>query len=400
MTAAEQVSAKRALVVISIGVLLASSTWLSGTAAARELARVWALSPSEAARLTSATQWGFIAGTLVYAATNLADRFDARRVFCGSAVLGACFNLGFAWLSDGLWSALVLRFATGMTLAGVYPVGMKLIAGWYREGLGWRLGVMVGCLTLGTAFPFGVAALGLALDWRALASIASIASVVGGLLVRLGCDEGPLLRTRARLDLRVVGRVFRHRPFRDAAFGYFGHMWELYALWSLTAVWLDARFAAANAGAWAERVSLLAFATVGVGALGCVAGGLLSRRLGERKVALIALTGSGVACLISGFAFELPPGWLTVFLLAWGVLVVADSPQFSALAARHAPSEYTGTALTIQNGLGFAISTVSIQLVPRLAELVGWRWVFAVLAIGPMVGVYFTARGRDDATAA
>ena len=379
--------------VISLGVLLASSTWFSGTAAARELAQVWQLSPGEAARLTSATQWGFIVGTLIYAAANLADRFDARRVFCASALVGACFNLGFAWVSDGLWAALGFRFATGLTLAGVYPVGMKLIAGWYREGLGWRLGVMVGCLTLGTAFPYGVAALGLALDWRALASVASVAALLGGLLVLLGCEEGPLLRTRARLDLRVIGRVFRHRPFRAAAFGYFGHMWELYALWSMTALWLDARFVSASAGAWSpEQVSLLAFATVGVGALGCVGGGLLSRVVGERKVALIALTGSGAACLVSGFAFELPPAWLTGFLLIWGVLVIADSPQFSALAARHAPPEYTGTALTIQNGLGFLITTVSIQLVPRLAELVGWQWALTLLAIGPAFGIVFTAR--------
>jgi hypothetical protein len=273
---------------------------------------------------------------------------------------------------------------------------MKLIAGWYREGLGWRLGVMVGCLTLGTAFPYGVAALGLALDWRALASVASIAALFGGLLVLLGCDEGPLLRTRAKLDLRVIGRVFRHRPFRAAAFGYFGHMWELYALWSMTALWLDARFASADAGAWQDRISLLAFATVGIGALGCVGGGLISRVIGERKVASIALTGSGAACLLSGFAFELSPIWLTGFLLIWGLLVVADSPQFSALAARHAPPEYTGTALTIQNGLGFLISTVSIQLVPRLAELVGWQWALTLLAIGPALGIVFTARGPGE----
>jgi MFS family permease len=391
VSARERALARRALIVVSLGVLLATSTWFSGTAAARVLARLWSLSPAQSARLTSATQWGFIVGTLIYAATNLADRFDARRVFCLSALAGAAFNLGFAWLSEGLWVALWFRFATGLTLAGVYPVGMKLIAGWYREGLGWRLGVMVGCLTLGTAFPYAVAALGLELDWRTLASVASLAALLGGLLVVLGCEEGPLLRARAKLDLRMIGRVFRHPPFRATAFGYFGHMWELYALWSLSAVWLDARFAAADLD-WAERVPLLAFATVGVGALGCVGGGLLSRRVGERKVALVALLGSGVACLLSGLAFELRPGWLLVFLLVWGVLVVADSPQFSALAARHAPPGYTGTALTIQNGIGFLITTASIQLLPRVAEHVGWRWVLALLAIGPVFGLVFTAR--------
>ena len=402
-TRAEARDARRALAAVSLAVLLATSTWFSGTVAARELSTLWSLSPSAGARLTSATQWGFITGTLIYAASNLADRFDARKVFCLSALAGAAFNLAFAWLSAGPWSALAFRFATGITLAGVYPVGMKLIAGWYREGLGWRLGLMVACLTLGTAFPYGVAALDLALDWRALASLASLAAAAGGVLVMLGTREGPLLRARAKLDLRVIGRVFRHPPFRATALGYFGHMWELYAFWSMSALWLDARFgASASAGlgdpAWAARVPLLAFATVGVGAIGCVGGGLLSRRIGERRVALIALAGSGLACALSGFAFTLPPPLLFAFLLVWGTLVIADSPQFSALAARHAPPEYTGTALTIQNGLGFLLTTVSIQLVPRAAEGLGWRWALAVLVLGPIFGLVFTARIPERAS--
>ncbi len=387
-------AARRALIVISLGVFLATSTWFSGTAAARELAQLWALDARAGARLTSATQWGFIVGTLIFALANLADRFDARRVFCVSALVGALANLGFAWASPALAAALGFRFVTGVSLAGVYPVGMKLIASWYRDGLGWRLAVMVGCLTLGTAFPYGVAALGLRLDWRALATVASLAAALGGALVLLGCREGPYLRTRARLDLRMIGAVFRHQPFRATAFGYFGHMWELYALWSLTQFWLDARFAGSLE--WAEKVPIFAFATVAIGALGCVLGGLISRRIGERRVAGIALAGSGLMCLASGFAYALPGPALLGFLLIWGLLVVADSPQFSALAARHAPREYTGTALTVQNGLGFLITIVSIRLVPELAELLGWRWAFAILALGPALGSLAVARIPRD----
>jgi MFS family permease len=376
--------AGRALVIVSIGVLLASSTWFTGTAAARELIGLWSLSPGEAALLTNATQLGFILGTLIYALANLADRFEARRVFALSAVAGGVCNLGFAWLAEGLPVALGFRLLTGITLAGVYPVGMKIVASWFSSGLGWRLGVLVGCLTLGTAFPYAVTAFGVGLDWRTLASVASIAATIAALLVRFALAEGPLLRTRARLDLGMTFAVFRHPPFRATALGYFGHMWELYALWSLSSFWLAECLA--DESAWLDRVPLWACMTVAIGALGCVLGGLASRKIGERNVAMIALIGSGVACLGSGFAATLPAPLLLGYLLIWGVLVVADSPQFSALAARHAPAEYTGTALTVQNGIGFLVTTVAIQTLPWLAGQIGWRWSFTVLAIGPLCG--------------
>ncbi|EDM81180.1 major facilitator superfamily MFS_1 [Plesiocystis pacifica SIR-1] len=401
--AVDSARARRVFAVVCVGVLFATSTWFSGTAAARQLAAQWSLSPGQSAALTSSTQWGFIAGTLLYSLTNLADRFDAREVFFASALAGALANLGFAWLSSGLSAALVFRFATGVTLAGVYPVGMKLIAGWYREGLGWRLGVMVGCLTLGTAFPHGVLALELggSFDWRTLATTASVASCVGGLAVLAWGHERPRPSTEgakagAKLDLRMVVRVFQDAPFRRAALGYFGHMWELYAFWSLVSYFLVARSQTESGASLEPWIPTLAFALVAVGSLGCVLGGLLSRRIGERRVALLALTGSGLACASSGWAFALPPGLLVAFLGAWGLLVVADSPQFSALAARHAPPDYVGTALTIQNGLGYLLTTVSIQLLPALAGHIGWRWAFTVLAIGPALGVLATARLPED----
>lgn len=383
----------RAMIVVSVAVLLASSTWFTGTAAARTLASLWELDAGAVAWLTNATQYGFIVGTLLYALTNLADRFEARRVFLVSALLGAAINLGFAWVPDSLGPALVFRFLTGVTLAGVYPVGMKIIATWYREGLGWRLGVMVGCLTLGTAFPYGIDALGLELDWRGVASVASVAAALGGVFMVTGIGEGPFLRTRARLDLRMALGVFRHAPFRNTAFGYFGHMWELYAVWALAGF-----FAASSLGPDSTlSVPVISFVTVAVGALGCTIGGLVSLRVSERSVAIASLIVSGTMCLLSGLAHESSPGLLLVFLLVWGFFVVSDSPQFSALAARHAPAEYTGTALTIQNGMGYLISTVSIQLVPLAAGEVGWRWAFVMLAVGPVVGTVFTlAVPRDE----
>ncbi|MET0556081.1 MAG: MFS transporter [Vicinamibacteria bacterium] len=386
MTAPSARAASRALLVVSAAVLLAGSTWFSGTAAVPALRASWGLGDAQAAWLTVAVQLGFITGTFVYAVFNVADVWSARRVFAASALAAAACNAGFAWASDGLASALAFRYLTGVTLAGVYPVGMKIVASWFRDGLGWRLGVLVGALGIGTASPYLVRALGAGGDWRALAGSASVAAVAAAVLVTVALADGPFLRTRARFDIRAAGRVFRDPSFRLVALGYFGHMWELYALWSLVLFFVAGR-------GWSPADSaLVAFATVGAGAIGCVGGGLLSRRIGERRVALGALVASAACCALSGFAYALPAAGLVAFLVLWGTVAVADSPQFSALAAQCCPPEYTATALTVQNGVGFAVTVASLQLLPLLAGHLGWRWAFTVLAIGPALGAVAMAR--------
>src|SRR6185436_17985077 len=228
-----RVTSSRALAGVSLGVLLAGSTWFTGTAAIPTLRAAWGLHDTQAAWLTIAVQAGFIAGTFLYAVLNVADVFNARRVFFVSALTGAAFNAGFAWLSDGLAAAVVFRFLTGVTLAGVYPVGMKIVASWFRTGLGWRLGVMVGALGLGTASPYLIQALGAGLPWRALAGAASFSALAGGLLLYFGVGDGPFLPPRARFEPRAGLRLFALPGYRYTALAYFGHMWELYALWSL-----------------------------------------------------------------------------------------------------------------------------------------------------------------------
>lgn len=384
-----QSAANRALVFVSLAVFLASTIWFSGTAAVPHLERIWNLSDAEGVWLTIAVQLGFIAGTFFYAASNLADRFNARRVFFISTMLGAAFNACFAWLSGGILSAILFRFLTGVTLAGVYPVGMKIVASWFQSGLGWRLGVLVGSLTFGKASPYLIELLITSHDWRIKASSASIASIAGGALVITLLGDGPYLRGRARFDPAMLVKVFKHRPFRYTAFGYFGHMWELYAYWSLIAFYLSARF---ESSSWAVWVPLLSFFAIGAGVIGCLGGGWLSRRFGERKVALVSLIVSAACCALSGFAFELPPLMLMIFVLIWGVFVISDSPQFSALAARLCPPAYTGTALTTQNGLGFAVTVFSIQLLPVVASAIEWRWAFTFLTVGPILGAYFMFR--------
>jgi len=392
-TEVSSASANRALALVCIAVLLSSSTWLSGTAVGPILRQQWKLSDAQSAWLTIAVQLGFITGTFLYAYLNLSDRFNARRVFFVSALLGAAFNIAFAWLGAGLASAIVLRFLTGLTLAGVYPVGMKIVAMWFRTGLGWRLGLLVGALTLGTASPYLIQAIGARFDWRVLVSIASLSSIAGGFIMQSAAADGPYLRARARFDPAMLFKVFQHKPFRYTALGYFGHMWELYAFWSLLTFYLSASFRD-HAENWLGYLPLVAFITIGAGAIGCAVGGWISRRSGEITVAIASLTISGACCALSALSFSLPAALLLVFIIIWGVFVVSDSPQFSALAARHCPPEYTGTALTVQNGVGFAVTVVSIQVLPLAASVIGWRWAFMLLTAGPVAGAFFMLKLR------
>jgi MFS family permease len=345
--------------------------------------------------MTISVQLGFIAGTFLYAFFNLADIFNARRVFFVSALLGAAFNAAFAFLAEGINTALVCRALTGLTLAGIYPVGMKLVASWFRSELGWRLGVMVGALTLGTAFPYLIQALGSQFDWRTLAGTASVLALGGGCLVLMALSDGPFLKDRAPFDARVLWRIFAHIPFRKTAFGYFGHMWELYAFWSMIIFYLGARFQNDDPSA-SRGLSILAFLIIASGSLGCILGGWVSRRIGEKTVAKFSLIVSAFLCFTSGILYELDSGLLVALLLIWGFFVVSDSPQFSALAARYCPPQYTGTALTVQNGLGFAITVISIQLTPWLADILGWRWALTFLGLGPLIGLYFVQRLPDN----
>jgi MFS family permease len=389
----------RALLLVSLAVFLASATWFSGTAAAPVLKEIWNLGEVRSSWLTIAVQLGFIFGTFFYALLNIADVFKTRKVFFVSALLGALFNAGFAMASKSFGLALALRFLTGVTLAGVYPVGMKIVAQWFRTGLGWRLGIMVGALTTGTAVPYLFFAGGAYFDWRILMLAASGFAVAGGLLVLLGVPDGPFLKETPRFDARAAFRIFRLRTFRLQAFGYFGHMWELYAFWSLVSSYLAASFAV-NAPQFMGSVPLVSFLAIGIGIFGCIIGGWMSRFVGERKVALASLIASAIFCGLSGFLFQLPPGFLIPAVLFWGLVVVSDSPQFSALAAAYCPPEYTGTALTIQNGIGFGITAVSIQLMAWLSQRVGWRWVFVFLAAGPLLGAVSMARLKNSASSA
>ncbi len=369
---------------------LGTSLWFSPNSAADDLMQAWQIGPAQFAWLIAATQAGFITGTLSLAYTGWADRYSASRIFALACVLGAVINAMLAAGGNGFESGLVLRFAVGVCLAGIYPLGMKMIVGWVGGKSGSALGLLVGMLTLGTALPHGVRALGASLPWQTVIQVSSVLALASAALVYF-LGDGPYLKKsdgQRTASLSKALGVFKIPDFRAAALGYFGHMWELYAFWAVLP-WLAAQLlldVGSAASGLPGSVAAISFLCIAAGFLGCVCGGRISLRLDSVYVAAFALLSSGVLCLIYPL---LPSDWLLprfAVLLAWGVFVVADSPQFSSISARSCPPQSVGSALAVQNSIGFLISIVSITLLLSVIDTLGSKALW-ILLLGPVLGL-------------
>ena len=385
-------TSKKVLPVIVLSQFAGTSLWFVGNAVLPELKESLQLSQYAVSLVTAAVMIGFIAGTLVFAFFSLADRFSPVKLFFISSLLGALTTSAVVWLVTDGTTLFLFRFLTGFFLAGIYPVGMKIAADWYEKGLGKALGFLLGALVLGTAFPHLLKNRDFELPWRSVLYIISVVAVFGGILMLLFVGDGPYRKRSGSFRWDAFGKIFSSKKWRQAAFGYFGHMWEVYAFWGFVPLMIELY---AKKNDLALNTPLLSFLAIAVGAIGSVAGGYISEKTGSAKVAMWSLLVSGICCFISPISYSIPFFFFLALLLIWGLTVVPDSPQFSTLVAQYAPDELRGTALTIYNSIGFAITTISLYVIDRIFHSSGFlsgENTFALLGLGAIVGLPSTIR--------
>ena len=380
------IKTKLILPIIVISQFCCTSLWFAGNSVMSDLIEAFHLNSTALGHLTSAVQFGFIMGTLLFALLTIADRFSPSKVFFISALCGALFNLGTIIESNNFTSLIFLRFMVGFFLAGIYPVGMKIAADYYDKGLGKSLGFLVGALVIGTAFPHLIKEFSIELPWKSVLIFTSSIAALGGLLLVMLVPNGPYRKKSQKLDFKALFKVFKNSNFRSAAFGYFGHMWELYTFWAFVPVILT--FYSKLNIETQFNVPLLSFLIIGLGGLSCVFGGYISQIKGVKNTALMALLLSCICCIVSPIIFYIDSYYLIVaFLMFWGLVVIADSPLFSTMVAQNTGAEVKGTALTIVNCIGFSITIFSIQLINWLIDHWTPQYVFTILAIGPLFGL-------------
>jgi MFS family permease len=374
-----------AILIITFAQLFGTSLWFSANSAAANLIQEWHITVADIGWLTNAVQAGFILGTFFIAFTGFADRFKASSIFTGAALLGALFNLCFAWLAQGLIDGMIYRFYVGICLAGIYPIGMKLVVQWAPHRAGAVLSILVAMLTLGTALPHALNGLSANLNWHYVITFSSILASIAALLIFMLGDDQSVQLTKKRRATGNAFQVFKIKKFKASALGYFGHMWELYAFWTILPVFITHSGVLKALGL--SNVPLATFLIMACGAVGCLLGGYWSKKYGSDRVAMGALFLSGLCCLIFALGWRYLPAWsLLIVLVVWSASVIADSPQFSALASAACPPEKLGAALSIQNSIGFAITIVSIASTTYAFDHIGLDSAW-ILLLGPVLGI-------------
>lgn len=371
---------------LAIGILFGMTTWFSATSVLPQLVDAWSLSRNASSFVTISVQIGFVVGAIFSAVSNLADLIRARRLFFLGCIGAAVANVGLIFVHTE-FIAFALRFITGVCLAAVYPPALKAMSTWFRKGRGVGLGIMIGGLTLGSATPHLLDGLEASVDWRSVILTTSGLSILGGCLVEFVATDGPFQFPSAKFKPAMSWRVISDRGVRLALLGYFGHMWELYAMWAwfgAFAAYVLREYSVHHVG---EDAALLTFAAIGVGAFGCWLGGVLGDRWGRTRLTALAMLLSGLSCLAIGIV-QIYSLYLTIGVgLFWGFWVIADSAQFSSIVTEIADQSYVGTALTLQLAIGFSLTVATIWLIPVLRDSLGWAWAFAFLAPGPIMGV-------------
>ena len=374
----------RILPVIVFSQFAVTSLWFAGNAIIADLQPAMNVGIQDTGIITSAIQLGFITGTLLFAFFSVSDRYSPRKLFLFCSVLGSISNILIYLVAYNLFSLLVLRFITGFFLTGIYPVGMKIAAGWYKEKLGNAIGLLVGALVFGTAFPHLLKSFGGSLPWEQVILIISGFSLLGGVTMYLFVKDGPYISSGTKFDPKAIIKIFKYKKLRSSALGYFGHMWELYTFWALIPIILLNYL---KSSAIELNISFWSFIIIASGSVGCIVGGVISKTIGSAKVAYSQLALSGFCCIISPIMFYTPTTVFLAYLIFWGIVVVGDSPQYSAIIALAAPKELVGSGLTIVNSIGFALTILSLWFIYQFLGIIEISYALMILALGPTLGL-------------